>query len=148
MLDSSWGLIPRVLPSSFPGFKCSRLSLVILSLPLSDTPTAFERSSLRDLLFSYFYSKLVPQLTLDNSDGWCLFRLLQVVVRSLLHRSHHRGPASLSMRSETCFEFAILNELLPQTCVLKNCGSWWLKLCSLQMGSILPIQAFLRYQPL
>lgn len=145
MLDSSWSLIPRVLPS---------LALNVpdwwfCHFPWADSSRAIERSSLRHLAVSYFYSKLAPRMPLVNSDGWCLFRLLQVVVRSLLHHRRHKGgPVSLCVPSETRFEFAVLNKLLAQTCVLKNCGSWWLKLCSLQMWSILPIQAFLRYQPL
>lgn len=150
MLDSSWGLLLRVLPS---------LPFNILTRRLCHFPRrmgssiARERSPLRDL---FTYISLLQISPLEGPGQffclpgrWCLFRHLPVVVAFLLHCRYHKGClAFLSVAWETRFDLAFWNKLLAQACVLKNCGSWWLKFCSLHMWSILPVQAFLGYEPL
>lgn len=150
MLDSSWGLILRALPS-LPLNISNRRLCHFPGRPGSSIARARGHHWEIFLLVS-LYSKLAPWVTLDNSPA-CLAgdafsdTYLPVAVKLLLHCRHHKGClASLSATWETRLDFATWNKLLAQTCVLKNCGSWWLKLCSLHMWSVLPVQAFLRYE--
>lgn len=116
MLDSSWGLILRVLPSLPFNIPNRRLC----HFPRrTGSPTARERSPLRDLFVHVSLLQISP---LDDPGQffclpgrWCLFRHLPVVVKFLLHCRHHKGClASLSVTWETRFNFATWNKLLAQ----------------------------------
>lgn len=92
MLDSSWGLILRVLPSLPFNIPNRRLC----HFPRrTGSSTARERSPLRDLFVHVSLLQISP---LDDPGQffclpgrWCLFRHLPVVVKFLLHCRHHKG---------------------------------------------------------